>query len=179
VRVYQLPEWVEGVRTKGAGTYACLLSRGSTFALQPTRRGRTFGLAAAREHIELAGTMVAFVEAQRGVDTACFSIGVIDVESGPRVLLSTGVGCSVDGGFVKSEHPTDLVVNEHGSVAWIVAKSGFGHPSNSIEVHSETTSQAEALLDSAPGIVPGSLRLAPGGEVSWLDGGRTLYADLP
>jgi hypothetical protein len=127
VRVYELPEWVEGVRTKGEGTYACLLKRGSTLALQPTRRGRTFGLAAAREHFELAGTMVAFVEAQRGVDTACFSIGVIDVESGPRVLLSTDVGCSIDGGFVKSEYPADLVVNEHGSVAWIVTKSGFGH----------------------------------------------------
>lgn len=123
--------------------------------------------------------MVAFVEAHRGVDTACFSIGVIDVESGPRVLLSTDVGCSIDAGFVKSERPTDLVVNEHGSVSWIVTKSGLGHASKSIEVRSEATTHATALVDSGSGIVPGSLRLAPGGEVSWLDGGRTLYASLP
>ena len=70
-------------------------------------------------------------------------------------------------------------MNEHGTVAWIVVRSGFGHPTKSIEVHRATTSGSMALLDSGPGIAPGSLRLAPGGEVTWLDAGHSLYATLP
>ena len=175
VRVYSMPEYVEGVRTKRAGTYTCLLHRGTTLALKPTRRKRPLR---ELEHITLAGTIVAFVDFQHGIDSGCDVIEVIDMAKSRTVLVVPEVGCSVDGGFVKSEGATDLVVNEHGTVAWIVTRSGFGHPSESIEVHSETTSGSTALLDSGTGIVPGSLRLAPGGEVTWLDAGRLLYAHL-
>jgi len=57
VRVYSMPEYVEGVRTKRAGTYACLLHRGTTLALQPTAPQTPLR---ELEHITLAGTIVAF-----------------------------------------------------------------------------------------------------------------------
>jgi hypothetical protein len=175
VRVYTMPEYVGGVRTKRAGTYACLLHRGTTLALKPTRPKPPLP---ELEHITLAGTIVAFVDFQHGIDSGCDVIEVIDIVRSRIVLVVPEVGCEVDGGFVKNEEATDLVVNEHGTVAWILTRNGFGHPSESIEVHSETTSGSTALLDSGAGIVPGSLRLTPGDEVTWLDAGRQLYAHL-
>jgi hypothetical protein len=35
-----------------------------------------------------------------------------------------------------------------------------------------------ALLDSGPGIAPASPRLSPGGELSSVDAGQTVYAAL-
>jgi hypothetical protein len=171
VRVYYLPEYVEGVRMQ-RGTYACLLRRGTTLPLEPPERE---GPLPELSRITLAGIFVAFVDYQHGVDAGCDIIEVIDVPTG-RTALVAGVGCSVDACQIRCERATDLVVNEHGTVAWIVTRSGFGHPSPSIEVHSASTSGSTALLDSGLGIVPGSLRLAPGGEVSWLDAGRAEYA---
>jgi hypothetical protein len=167
-----MPEYVEGVRTKRAGIFACLFHRGTTLPPVPLKTLRE------PEHITLAGTIVAFVDFQHGVDSGCDVIEVIDMATSRTVLVVPEVGCEVDAGSVRSEKVTDLVVNEHGTVAWIVTRSGFGHPSESIEVHSETASGAAALLDSGAGIVPGSLHLAPGGEVTWLDAGRSQYAHL-
>jgi hypothetical protein len=176
VRVYSLPAYVEGLPTTGTGSYACLLHSGATLALEPTRRRK--GLLRNLQHITLAGTIVAFVDFQHGIDAGCDVIEVMDIATSREVLFVPEVGCSVDAGFVKSEGATDLVVNEHGTVAWIVTRSGFNHRSESIEVHSATTS-GSALLDSGTGIVPGSLRLSSGGEVTWLHAGRAFYAALP
>jgi hypothetical protein len=107
-------------------------------------------------------------------------IEVIDVARRRTVLSVSNVGCGGKGPIGAAA--IDLVVNEHSSVAWIterwrrqkagpIASVGF-------EVHSATTS-GRALLDSGTGIAPGSLRLAPGGEVTWLDGGLPVYAMLP
>jgi hypothetical protein len=177
VRVYSMPEYVEGVRIESPGTHACLRHRGTTLALEPTPRKRPRHVL---HHVTLAGAIVAFVDSQRYVGARCDVIEVIDVANRRRVLSVPNVGCG--GKAPESAFATDLVVNEHGSVAWITQRLmrqtrgpaaivGF-------EVHSATTSGSTALLDSGTDIMPGSLRLAPGGEVSWLDGGPTLYASL-
>src|SRR6266581_4876165 len=38
VRVYSIPEYIEGVRTKREGIYACLFRPGTTLALEPAHR---------------------------------------------------------------------------------------------------------------------------------------------
>jgi hypothetical protein len=167
---------VEGVRIESPGTYACLFRRGTTLALAPRLHKRPLHTLS---HITLAGSIVAFVDFQHGIDTGCYVIEVIDMANGRMVLFVPNIGCS---GVFRRERVTDLVVNEHGSVSWIVARGHFHAPlerPESIEVHRATTSGSTAVLDSGMGIVPGSLRLAPGGEVGWLDAGRPLYATLP
>ncbi len=107
-------------------------------------------------------------------------IEVVDVANKRKVLSVSNVG--VGGKGPVGAQATDLVVNEHGSVAWIkqISTRQRRGPivSVSFEVHSATVSTSSAVLDSGKAIVPGSLRLAPGGEVSWVDAGRTLYAPL-
>jgi hypothetical protein len=73
----------------------------------------------------------------------------------------------------------NLIVNEHGSVAWIVSRREERNKSMTSEVHSASTSGSALLLDAGASITPGSLRLAPGGQVSWADAGRTQYVPLP
>lgn len=181
VRVYSIPEYmegVEGVRTTRVGTYACLLRPGTTLALEPTPRKRPRH---ALHHITLAGAIVAFVDSQTYVGARCDVIEAIDVANRRRVLSVSKVGCG--GKALDGAQATDLVVNEHGSVAWITQRwmtQTRGGPAATVgfEVHSATTSGSTALLDSGGGIVPGSLRLSPGGEVTWVDTGRPLYAVL-
>jgi hypothetical protein len=179
VRVYFVPDYMQGVATKSRGIYACLLHRGTTLALALPAHRKHPGHKL--DHITLAGAIVAFVDFQFYIDAGCEVIEVIDVARQRMVLSVPSIGCR--GKALEGAQATDLVVNERGSVAWITqrwmrltrgpaATVGF-------EVHSETTSGSTTLLDSGASIVPGSLRLAPGGEVSWLDAGRTLYALLP
>jgi hypothetical protein len=177
VRVYSIPEYVEGVRIESPGTYACLLRRGTTLALAPRLRRRPLHYLS---HITLAGAIVAFVDSQTYVGARCDVIEVIDVANRRTVLSVLNVGCG--GKAPVGAAATDLVVNEHGSVAWITQRSmtQTRGPAATVgfEVHSATTSGSTAQLDSGTGIAPGSLRLAPGGEVSWVDSGRTMYAPL-
>jgi hypothetical protein len=172
VRVYSLPEWIEGVRTGRHRTYVCLFRRGKTLALEPSHRPRFHTLA----HFTLAGTVLAFVENQHGIDTGCVGINVIDVAKG-RTIFSVPVGCYSANFGGSGVVAVNLIVNEHGSVAWIVSRRETNEPMT-FEVHIGSTSGSALLLDAGPSIVPESLRLAPGGEVSWLDTGRTLYVPL-
>jgi hypothetical protein len=178
VRVYSIPEYVEGVRIESPGTYACLLHRGTTLALAPRHSRRPLHHLS---HITLAGAIVAFVDSQTYVGARCDVIEVIDVTNRRTVLSVPNVGYG--GKALEGADATDLVVNRHGSVAWIterwIRQRGGPIAWVSFEVHSATTSGSTALLDSGTGIARGSLRLAPGGEVSWLDAGRPLYAMLP
>jgi hypothetical protein len=179
VRVYAIPEYVGGVRLTGSGTFACLLHRVRTLQLGPALpRGRF----AEPDHVAVAGTFVAFVASQGCLHSRCEAIEVIDVANRRRALFIPNVGYG--GKAPASAEATDLVVNEHGSVAWIMQRwmrqpGGRTTAIVGLDVHSATTSGSTALLDSGTGIVPGSLRLAPGGEVSWIDAGRTRYAPLP
>ena len=171
VRVYSIPEYIEGVRQKHEGIYACVLRSGKTIALKPPRRYLPLHQL---DHITLAGVIVAFGDGWHGIDSGCTSIVVLDLASGRTLLRLPQVACFVDAGFVREGQLTDLVVNSHGSVAWIASKGR--REARGFEVHSANTGST-ALLDEGPEIVPGSLRLA-GGEVTWRDGVRELAVNL-
>jgi hypothetical protein len=181
VRVYSIPEYVEGARIESPGTYACERRRGTTLALAPVNRKRP-RLRHELRHVTLAGTIVAFVDFQFFIDAGCDVIEVVDMARQQMVLVVPDVGCR--GKRVGGEaQAAKLVVNEHGSVAWItqtwMVQRGGHVGSVSFEVHDANRGGSMALLDTGAGIVPGSLRLAPGGEVTWLDAARPLYALLP
>jgi len=121
---------------------------------------------------------MALVDFQHGVDAGCDVIEVVDVATRRQVLFVPEVGCSVDACLIRCERATDLVVNEYGSVSWIVTRSSFHNSPASIEVHMVSISGASDLLDSSLSIVLGSLQLAPGGDITWFDRGQAMYAKL-
>jgi hypothetical protein len=123
-----------------------------------------------------AGTILAYADYQHGIESGCTGIRVIDLATRRTVLELPEVGCTVDGGFVKTGGVTSLVVNEHGSVAWIVSRGRY--EAESFELHTATGSGLTALLDEGSRIAPGWLHLSSGGEITWLDAGRALYAAL-
>jgi hypothetical protein len=170
-RVYSIPEYIEGVRHKGEGIYACLLRSGKTITLNPPRGNIPRQL----NPITLAGTIMAFGEVRVLVDTGCTSIVVIDLSTTHTLLRIPRVSCFTDAGFVQEGQVTDLVVNPHGSVAWIASKGR--RDALSFEVHSANTSGSMTLLDEGPQIVPGSLHLS-GGEVTWRHGAHQVAANL-
>ena len=172
VRVYSIPEYVEGVRQKHEGIYACLLRSGKTITLEPPRRYLPLHQL---HHITLAGVIVAFGDGWHGIDSGCTSIVVLDLAARRTLLRLPDVACFVDAGFVTEGQVTDLVVNSRGSVAWIASKGT--RAARSFEVHTANTSSSMALLDEGPEIVPGSLHLSSG-ELTWRDGPRELAAEL-
>jgi hypothetical protein len=175
VRVYRTPEYVEGVRQPDKGIYACLFRTGTSLALEPAHPGfprHSLGPFA------LAGTVLAFVDSQHGVDTGCRGINVIDMAKSRTILSVPDVGCFSANFGGLGVLAVDLIVNEHGSVAWISSRREEMKEPMTFNVHSARTSGSVLLLDAGANITPGSLRLAPGGEVSWVDGSRARYASL-
>ena len=80
VRVYSIPEYIEGVQTKREGIYVCLFERGTSLSLEPSRGPKP--PIPELERITLAGAIVAFVDFQHGVDSGCDVIEVADVARG-------------------------------------------------------------------------------------------------
>jgi hypothetical protein len=155
------------------GFYACRL--GQTKAVVLIAPSRHCCIAVSR--VAFAGTTIAYADKFYGVDSGCTNIGVVDVASRRRLLELVGVGCSVDGGFVKQEQVTDLVVGPRGSVAWIIAKGGLGR-TPAVEVDAAKAFGAVTVLDTGPSVTPGSLRLAHE-MASWQDAGQPRSAALP
>lgn len=168
VRVYSL-----ATKTPGHdGTYACLLHSGRTVALAKPRRYRRDSIG----HVVLAGTIVAYTDSTHGVDTGSTRIVVVNLAVRRTLLSIPGVGDFADGCVINFREVTDLVVTDHGSVAWIVRK-GANCRTATFEVHSDSASSAQSLLEEGPAILPGSL-LASGQTVSWENGGQRRSASL-
>jgi hypothetical protein len=178
VRVYRLPPYIEGVAAKRPGIYGCMLRTGRTVKLKdrielvPQRPAHYHPLEL-REFV-LAGTVVAYIQSYVLVDVSCTDIVVLNLATG-RIVLEVSQGCSVDAGFLSIHDVTSLVVNELGCIAWIL---GVGRRSaETFEVHTEVPFVlANRLIDASAEIVPNSLRLAPGSEITWLDAGHAMYA---
>jgi hypothetical protein len=172
-RVYDLPEYIEGVRTQQPGEYACVFRGERTTVLTPPRTGsrplHQLG------DFTLAGTTLAYTDYQHGIDAGCTSIEVLDLTTGRIVREAPQVGCTVDAGFVRVGSVTSLVVNESGCIAWILAVGR--NSAESFEVHVKVPYlQPDRRLDASADISPNSLRLAPGSEITWLDAGQAMYA---
>lgn len=172
-RVYHLPEFIEGVRTKRPGEYACVFRAERTTVLTPPRTGseplHQLG------DFTLAGTILAYSDYQHGIDAGCTSIDVLDLTTGRIEVVAPQVGCTVDAGFVRVGGVTSLGINESGCIAWILAVGR--RSAESFEVHVKVPYiQPDRLLDASADISPNSLRLAPGSEITWLDAGHAKYA---
>lgn len=168
VRVYSLA----GKTLAHVGTYACLLRGGARVAL--TRPGRF--RAPSIDHVTLAGAIVAYTYSTHGVDTGSTSITAVDVATGRTLLTIPGAGGFVDACVISFSDVSDLVVTDHGSVAWLISK-GSRCKTTTFEVYSAVASGAPTLLEEGPAIVPGSLRVSHE-TVSWENAGQRRSAHL-
>jgi len=154
--------------------YACVLGRGTTFALAKPRRYQPASI----DHIALAGTIVAYTEATHGVDTASTDIVVLDVAKRRILLTIPRAGGFVDACVISFSEVTDLVVTRLGSVAWIVRKGTRCKTSTFQVYRARVSATAPAPLEEGPAIGAMSLRLA-NQTVSWVNGQARRSARLP
>jgi hypothetical protein len=170
VRVYTLGA--------GAGTRveACLAGRGTRMTLLAPAKGsrhRSLGSFA------FAGTKLAYVEDQFGVDSGTLSIVVVDVARRRVLRTFGGVGGYVDAGIAGSSNVSDVVLSAKGSVAWITETHGPpATPGLTVAVHAATATGAVRTLDEGPDIEAGSLTLS-GGMLGWSRAGVERRAPLP
>jgi hypothetical protein len=153
--------------------YACLLGRGATIALVKPSRVPPIELIG---QVTLAGTIVAYTNTVAYVDTGRTRIAVLDISSGHLILSIPRVGGWGDGCILGFRAVTDLVVNEHGSVAWVVREGTQCH-TTTFEVYSAHASGAPRLLDKNSAIGPRSLHLSSN-TVSWETAGHRRSASL-
>jgi hypothetical protein len=152
---------------------ACVFRSGQTTTFtRPPHVGLHQGLS----DFTLSGPILAYTETQFGVDSGCTSIYVTDLAT-KLGLLSVPAGCFVDAGFIRLAEVTSLVVNEHGDVAWIIATGRRSAQSYEVRTGVRFIDENK-LVEASAAIAPGSLRLAPGGQISWLDAGRSMFAPL-
>jgi hypothetical protein len=169
VRVYSFRETI----SRGyAGTYACLLRRGSTVALATPRRYHPGSV----DHVTLAHTIVAYTLSTHSVDTGSTDIIVVNVANGRTLRTVRGVGGFIDACVISFSDVTDLVVTSRGSIAWIVRK-GARCKTSAFEVYSERDGGAPILLEEAPAIAPESLSFSHQ-TVSWETAGQRKSAPL-
>ncbi len=154
--------------------YACLLGRGTAFALAKPRRYQPASI----DHITLAGTIVAYTEATHGVDTASTDIVVLDVAKHHTLLTVPRAGGFVDACVISFREVTDLAVTRLGSVAWIVRKGARCKTSTFQVYRAQVSATAPALLEEGPAIGAGSLRIA-NQTVSWVNGRARRSSRLP
>jgi hypothetical protein len=126
-----------------------------------------------------AGTKLAYVEDQFGVDSGSLSIVVVDVARRRVLRTLRGVGGYVDGGILGSSNVSGLVLSGKGSVAWLTETHG---PQNSsgvtVTVHAATSTGAVTTLEEGPDIEAGSLTLSVG-RLTWRRAGVERSASLP
>jgi hypothetical protein len=171
VTAYRVPTSLRSGRLRGREqTYACAIRSGRTVLLAGhARRRHDVG------HVAVGGNFAAFADTQHGIDTGCTVIGVVDVVTA-TTYLEFPAGCFF---LTEGTSVSDLVVNEHGCVAWIAESTRFRRTIHSYEtvldVHSATPSGGDALVASGAQIAPQSLKLAPEGNITWLDAGVPQY----
>jgi hypothetical protein len=157
------------------GTYACLRYGGKTTRLADRiREGPSLYRPLQLSHFVLAGPVVAYAQSYVNVDVGCTALVSVGMVTGRTVLDVSRVACFVN---TRGSSLQSVVVNRLGSLAWTVSawtRSGYGQS----QVWRSSKAGGSVLLDEGPGVAAGSLSLAPGGEVSWVDSGRARYAAL-
>ena len=160
----------------GGRSYGCLFSRGQAFRLgdesanESAPDSYTLGPA-----VRLAGRYAAYEIRFSGRDQPDFSIRVLDLRTGrvrraPRTLIGGGLAAErADGGV------TDIVLNAHGSVAWIV-RDIFVNPVR-LEVFKADTTTSFQLLEASQVIDPESLALK-GAKLTWCGEGAVHIGHL-
>jgi hypothetical protein len=173
VRVYTL-----GARTPASTRIeACLTGRGTRMTLLAPVKGsplhRSLG------GFAFAGTKLAYVQDEFGVDSGSLSIVVVDIARRRVLRTLRGVGGYVDAGIGGSSNVADVVLTAKGSVAWITETHGpHGTPRLTVAVHAATATGAIRTLDEGSDIEAGSLTLSAG-MVAWSRAGVERRAPLP
>lgn len=146
--------------------YACLGGRAGKVALAPTDH--------VVDHVELAGTIVAYADTTIFIDTSDTDIDVVDITSGRRVTTVPDAG-----GFsvLSFQYVVDLVATRRGSVAWTIHAQSRNKKAT-YAVYRAEVSRPSRLLDKSRVIDPRSLRIS-GHTVSWVSAGRRRSAQLP
>jgi hypothetical protein len=154
----------------GQAVYGCAAGGGRSIRLGDTARSLKEGRAGP---IAVAGTVAAYGFTRFGVDTATTEVMVRRLTDGATL---SELPASQVVGPESFQSVGSIVVKPGGAVAWIGSDTSIlGHRTRD-EVHAARGS-SDSLLDSGPGIVPGSLRL-DGSALSWRDGGVTRHAAL-
>lgn len=120
--------------------------------------------------------MVAYTYSAMGVDTGETGIASVDVASRRRLLTTPNVAGFTDACVIEFREIKDLVVTDHGSIAWILR---VGHHCKTVtfQVYDASMASGPALLDEGLGIEPASLRVSAR-AVSWETDGERRYARL-
>lgn len=158
------------------GTYACGSGRTSRVRLDTALRPHVH-LYDLVDHVELAGTVVAYAGSTVSVDSGSTDIDVVDVAKGRRLLTVRDAGGFVDAGILSLRKIVDLVVTPRGSVAWTEHETGHVFKRTTFTVSRAEASRPTKVLDTSPTIDPESLRLS-GHTVRWQDAGQSRSAAL-
>lgn len=155
------------VYSVGDGVFGCAFGSPHTYRLGNTSRSIREGRVGP---VAVAGRVAAYGYAEFGVDTLSASVVVRNLGDGAEIRSEPATMRPLGAEFFQSV--AAVVVKADGAVAWI-GKGGSvisGHAGD-VEVD-RADARGVALLDSGPGIDPGSLRLR-GSTVSWRDRGQT------
>jgi hypothetical protein len=173
LRVYSL-----GSRTPASTRIeACVTGRGRRMTLLAPAKGS--GLRRSLGGFAFAGTKLAYVEDQFGVDSGSLNIVVVDVAHRRVLRVLRGVGGYVDAGILGSSQIGQVVLGASGSVAWITEAHGpRANPTLAVAVHAASLTGAISTLDEGPDIEFGSLTLS-GTQLGWRHGGAERHAPLP
>lgn len=167
------------VRIGRASAQACLVRRGTRMTLVAASTPGQSGLHKSIGMVALAGSVVAYVEGQFGIDSGCIGIRVADVAT-RRVLRGVPkVGCSVDAGLLRREVVTSLVVGPDGGVAWMLEREAHALRSPRTVLVYSLRAGAPAVLDEGPDIGATSLSLSSGTLSWWHAGVRHAAAITP
>jgi hypothetical protein len=173
VRVYEL----HAATPASTRIEACVIGRGTRMTVLAPVKGsaphRSLG------GFAFAGTKLAYVEDQFGVDSGSLSIVLADVARRRVLRTLAGVGGYTDAGVLGSANVSGLVLASNGAVAWLTETHGPpASPALTVAVHAASATGAVSTLDEGPDIEVGSLTLS-GGTLSWRRGGVKHTAPMP
>jgi hypothetical protein len=164
------------VYRKGTTVYGCLYSVGRKFRLGTAEDLLTD--VAYVSPIRLAGRFVAYSQGQSGRDGYSADLSVRDLRTGRIVRDWQGGGPGGRFGTEESYGVSDVVLKRNGSVAWLNDRSRLGDRSHMFYLYKSDADGDLVLLDSGPGIEPGSLALSSGSRVYWTHNGVPHSATL-
>ena len=157
---------------QGTSLYGCLRSRRTKLgALKGTTLapGMRIDLSALS-----SGGYAAVDRADMGVDTFASTVALIDLHTGATV--ATAPATTPENRAESFVTVASMVLDAHGTVAWIGQRSAIGVSTPTLEVHTLNATAAR-LIASSTTIAPKSLKLH-GETLTWTNAGHTKTTTL-
>jgi hypothetical protein len=111
-----------------------------------------------------------------GVDTLAASVSIVDLRAGTTLASAPATTPELRAESFVSV--SALVIDRHGTLAWIGSRSAVGAFTPIYEVHTLTSAGSDRLLASSTAVAPRSLRLRDA-TLSWRQRGRRRTAPMP